>query len=47
MGLLFAKFCFYAKFTKKKHCASVLKRVAHFYDDKTKINGKGNKVRLL
>ena len=32
---------------KKKHCASVLKRVAHFYDDKTKINGKGNKVRLL
>ncbi|WP_428065411.1 hypothetical protein [Candidatus Avelusimicrobium facis] len=26
--------------SKKKHCASVLKRVAHFYDDKTKINGK-------
>ncbi len=40
-------FAYMQNLPKKKHCASVLKRVAHFYDDKTKINGKGNKVRLL
>ena len=40
-------FAYMQNLPKKKHCASVLKRGANFYDDKTKINGKGNKVRLL
>ena len=32
--------------SKKKHYASVLERVANFYDDKTKINGKNNKAEI-
>ena len=40
-------FAYMQNLSKKKHCASVLKRVAHFYDDKTKINGKNNKDEAI
>ncbi len=40
-------FAYTQNLSKKKHRASVLNCGAHFYDGKTKINGKNNKAEAV